>query len=65
MNETLIGTTPSIPMTNVQRRTHRRLATAEKRLIHLMVWNPDPALIERQERVCARLTQSWRKACER
>lgn len=62
-DEVLIGATPNVPMTNEQRRAHRRLASAEKRYIALLVWEADPEKIARQERVCARLTQSWKRAC--
>jgi hypothetical protein len=63
MNETLIGTAPSTPMTNLQRRAHRNLASAEKRLITLLVMEAPVEKIVRQERTCSRLTQAWKKAC--
>lgn len=51
-------------MTNEQRRVHRALGSAEKRLIHLVVFEADPVKIARTEATVKRLTSAW-KACQR
>lgn len=63
MDETLIGTIPSKPMTNQQRRAHRRLAAAEKTLIAHLVWEAPVEVIERDERRCVKYTKAWKRAC--
>lgn len=63
MDETLIGTIPTSPMTREQRAAHRRLATAEKTLIMHLVWEHDERVIQRAERRCARATAEWKRVC--
>lgn len=63
MSITLVGTAPTTPLTNAQRRAHRALGAAEKRLIHLIVFEAEPSQIEREERTVARLTTAWKRAC--
>lgn len=63
MNETLLGTAPTTTMTNRQRRAHRDLGRAEKRLIHLIVWEHSETEIQRQEKRVQRYTQAWKQAC--
>jgi hypothetical protein len=63
MDETLIGTIPDKPMTNVQRRTHRNLARAEKHLIAVITWEAPVDQIEAAERRVNRWTRAWKAAC--
>jgi hypothetical protein len=70
-DETLIGTTPKRPMTNQQRRAHRRLAAAEQTLIgYLVTYDVHPEdvpleRIEQAEQRVARYTRAWKRACRR
>lgn len=65
MDETLIGTLPSTPLTNQQRRIHKNLARAEKNLIAVLDLGPDaePEKIQRAEALCSRWHQAWKKSC--
>lgn len=66
MDETLLGTIPAKPMTNVQKRAHKALAKAEKRLIVVLTYGidePDETAIEREEARVARALAAWKKAC--
>jgi len=63
MDETRLGTILSKPMSNEQRRAHRRLAAAEKRLIHLITWEAPADQIDRAERRCKRATAQWKQVC--
>lgn len=68
MDETLVGTVPTTPMTNRQRTAHRNLARAEKHLIHLIEYRESDtritvARIERAEATCRRLTTQWKRVC--
>ena len=46
-----------VPMTDEQYRAHKRLGAAEKRLVHLIVWDADPRKIARaQQRDRKKLT---------
>lgn len=71
MDETLIGTVPSRPMTNQQKRAHRRLAAAEQTLIAVLVTrdvHPEEVTADRLEAAearCARATRAWKRACRR
>lgn len=63
MNETILGTIPSHPMSNIQRRAHRRLASAEKALIRHLVWEDDTAEINKAEALVNKRTTEWKKVC--
>lgn len=63
MNETLIGTLPSGPLTNQQRRIHRNMARAEKALIVVLdLGGPDHEVTAAEAR-CARWHQAWKRSC--
>lgn len=63
--ETLIGTLPREPLTNRQKRAHKKLARAEKHLIYLMVWEHPASEVDEQDAKVRRLTTAWKKACAR
>lgn len=63
MDETVIGTVPSTPMTKEQRAAHKRLARAEKTLIMHLVWEHDERKVERAEQRCRRATAEWKRVC--
>lgn len=65
IDEVLIGTRPSTPMTNAQRRAHQNLGRAERRLIVLLDTEADDHRIQRQESTVRRLTTAWKKECAR
>lgn len=70
-DETRLGTMPSKPMTNQQKRAHRRLAAAEQTLIaHIITWEVHPEeisedQIKADEQRVARYTRAWKRACRR
>jgi len=63
MDETLIGTLPSKPMTNQQRRVHKNLARAEKNLIAVLDLGAPVERVEHAEAQCRRWHQAWKQAC--
>ena len=48
-------------LTNTQRRAHNDLARAEKILIHHIVFESDPAVIEKAEALVVRRHNAWKK----
>ena len=52
-----------VPMTDEQYRAHKRLGAAEKRLVHLIVWDADPRKIARAQQRVNKWTAAWRSAC--
>jgi hypothetical protein len=65
MDETLLGEAPRTPMSNAQRRAHKRLAHAEKRLIMMLVWEYPAVQIDAQDTKVRRLTTAWKRECTR
>jgi hypothetical protein len=64
MDETLIGTVPNRPMSNIQKRAHRRLASAEKALIRHLIWDEgDVVTIAQAEALVVKRTVEWKKVC--
>jgi hypothetical protein len=60
MDETLIGTVPTTPMTRTQRALHKRMARTEQRLIHAIMWDEPEEKIGRLERRCNTLASAWK-----
>ena len=54
---------PLTPMTDEQYRAHRRLGSAEKRLIQAYVYGAPTTKIAKLEATVARLTKAWQHSC--
>ena len=52
-----------VPMTDEQYRAHRRLAAAEKRLIHVIYFDPRPQKVAAAQARVNKWTTAWRSAC--
>lgn len=65
MSVTLPGTRIPrvVPMTDAEYKAHQNLARAEKRLVHLIVFEAAPSKIARAQEKVNAWTSAWRTAC--